>query len=43
MGVELTGGLLEAVHATLEVAHLQGSVYEAKGLPNVDILFDRSI
>jgi hypothetical protein len=41
--VELTGELFEAAHATLEVAHLEGSICEAMGLPDVGILFDRSM
>jgi hypothetical protein len=35
--------LLEAVQAALEVAYLKGSVSEATGLPNADILFNMSI
>jgi predicted hydrocarbon binding protein len=37
------GGLLETVQATLEMTDIGRSVREAKGLSNVDILFDMGI
>jgi hypothetical protein len=41
--VELTGGLFDAVYVVLEVTYLGKSVCEAKGLPNVETLFDRGL